>query len=677
MLCENVKSYLANSKGLPFFYVVGDEDYKEILSEFTQSGVIIDRVSDFCPKDDKYPDIDDIIDHFRTLDMDYRQNKHVLIGLGEYLALRGAEITEKVLRRLKNTTLGTARVIILLRCVTPQINNLATEDGRIAEQKRLLVGENAISSLNVTCVKYFAQDNVALGIKNLLHDMEDCCGGKKYVKSDLDFSNSLIPVTYIHTAFSAVKQVASNSELAENMGTEAQWDRFFQELSKSEGSLDALFLKYGYEDEYEEDIYEKCAGFEFKNWIFFVFLKQKCKHIQNTYLKYVVSHTNYYEDLKNNLLTAIVGISRIDPRYGTFYSERKKLIKDFPESEVAIFIRENSVDPKESIYRYTDNTKIEREAIITWIAQYGYIDVVETIYPALAQYLKDYAFDCGALSEFITQYFKEYRIQKVTNRINPEFLELVESNAKTLPYTHLETRDSAILRIKDKKNSFLYWIDALGVEFLPYITYLVKKKGLSMHTDITYVELPTITSINRGFYEKWPGTQKFKESHLDEIKHKLEGGYFYTPGQAPIHLVSELKVVENAIDFAATELAMHKCKSFIIASDHGASRLAVLHHQEEKYETDTKGEHSGRCCKEFPDADLPNAIRENGYFVLSDYGRFKNSRAANVEVHGGATLEEVVVPVIRLSLRKQDDVVIKLVLCQDLVQVKMRKFSPF
>lgn len=31
MLCENVKSYLANSKGLPFFYVVGDEDYKEIL----------------------------------------------------------------------------------------------------------------------------------------------------------------------------------------------------------------------------------------------------------------------------------------------------------------------------------------------------------------------------------------------------------------------------------------------------------------------------------------------------------------------------------------------------------------------------------------------------------------------------------------------------------------------
>ena len=97
MLCENVKSYSANSKGLPFFYVVGDEDYKEILSEFTQSGVIIDRVSDFCPKDDKYPDIDDIIDHFRTLDMDYRQNKHVLIGLGEYLALEVRKLQKRYL----------------------------------------------------------------------------------------------------------------------------------------------------------------------------------------------------------------------------------------------------------------------------------------------------------------------------------------------------------------------------------------------------------------------------------------------------------------------------------------------------------------------------------------------------------------------------------------------------
>ena len=44
-------------------------------------------------------------------------------------------------------------------------------------------------------------------------------------------------------------------------------------------------------------------------------------------------------------------------------------------------------------------------------------------------------------------------------------------------------------------------------------------------------------------------------------------------------------------------------------------------------------------------------IKENGYFVRSDYGRYKGSRSANVEVHGGASLEEIIVPIITLKLK--------------------------
>lgn len=47
--------------------------------------------------------------------------------------------------------------------------------------------------------------------------------------------------------------------------------------------------------------------------------------------------------------------------------------------------------------------------------------------------------------------------------------------------------------------------------------------------------------------------------------------------------------------------------------------------------------------------------------MLADYGRFRKSRAANVEVHGGASLEEVIVPVITLTLKKQSDQIIKLI----------------
>lgn len=660
MLCEAVKSYLANAKGVPFFYAVGDENYNQILSELKQNSVIVDRISDFCPKDDKFPDIDDVIDYFRTLDTDYRQNKHALIGLGEYLALRGSAFAEKILRRLDKTTLGTARVVLLLRCVTQQVNALQMDDNRIVEQNRLHIEENAVSSVTVTCTSYFSQKDVAIGVKKLLHDLEDGLSRNIHAISALDFSQSLVPVSYIKTPFEAIQHVIPGVELTDSMGTTAQWEQFYQELLRCNGSLDKLFSRYDCADDFEEDIYEKCAGLEFKNWVFYISLKQNYDRIQNDYLAYVVANTDCYEDLRINLLTGIVHIPRSDGRFHNLYTERKKLVKGFPESEIAAFIRENQIDPMESIYRYTDNTKMEREAIISWVAQHGYIAEIEIIYPALAQYLGEYVFDCGGLSDELTKYFKQYRLMKVTNQITPEFLAQVEQNAQKLPYTHLETRDSAILRIPDKKDAFLYWIDALGVEYLSYIAILAKKKGLSIHVDIAYVELPTITSINKGFFEKWAGSKKEKEPRLDEIKHKEEGGYFYRPGQAPVHLASELEVIRKSIDRAATELAMHTCKTFVIASDHGASRLAVIHHQEEKYDTDTKGEHSGRCCKEFADADLPQAICENGYLVLADYGRFKNSRAANVEVHGGASLEEVIVPIITLSLKKQCDLIIEL-----------------
>lgn len=660
MLCEAVKSYLANAKGVPFFYAVGDENYNQLLSELKQNSVIVDRISDFCPKDDKFPDIDDVIDYFRTLDTDYRQNKHVLIGLGEYLALRGSAFAEKILRRLDKTTLGTARVVLLLRCVTQQVNALQMDDNRIVEQNRLYIEENAVSSVTVTCTSYFSQKDVAIGVKKLLHDLEDGLSRNIHAISALDFSQSLVPVSYIKTPFEAIQHVIPGVELTDSMGTTAQWEQFYQELLRCNGSLDKLFSRYDCADDFEEDIYEKCAGLEFKNWVFYISLKQNYDRIQNDYLAYVVANTDCYEDLRINLLTGIVHIPRSDGRFHNLYTERKKLVKGFPESEIAAFIRENQIDPMESIYRYTDNTKMEREAIISWVAQHGYIAEIEIIYPALAQYLGEYVFDCGGLSDELTKYFKQYRLMKVTNQITPEFLAQVEQNAQKLPYTHLETRDSAILRIPGKKDAFLYWIDALGVEYLSYIAILAKKKGLSIHVDIAYVELPTITSINKGFFEKWAGSKKEKEPRLDEIKHKEEGGYFYRPGQAPVHLASELEVIRKSIDRAATELAMHTCKTFVIASDHGASRQAVIHHQEEKYDTDTKGEHSGRCCKEFADADLPQAICENGYLVLADYGRFKNSRAANVEVHGGASLEEVIVPIITLSLKKQCDLIIEL-----------------
>jgi len=210
------------------------------------------------------------------------------------------------------------------------------------------------------------------------------------------------------------------------------------------------------------------------------------------------------------------------------------------------------------------------------------------------------------------------------------------------------------------------------VEYLSYITELARKKGLSIHIDVARADLPTITSVNKSFYDGWTGLSKYKEEELDETKHKKKGGYFYTEEKKPIHLVKELEIIKKAIECAKTSLAMHECRQFVIASDHGASRLAVLRKDENPHPTDTQGEHSGRCCKAYEESDREFVIEENGYFVRTDYGRYKGSREANVEVHGGASLEEILVPIITLKLKKQTDIDIR-VLNADSLQADRHK----
>ena len=659
MLCSDVKEYISTAKGLPFFYVVGDADYLSTLDELKQCGISIVRLSDFCSKEDKFPSIDDLIDNFRTSDVDYRDNKFVVVGLGEYLAIKGSVVAEAELRRLKNTTLGNARVILLLRGVPVQAMSIINDDKKVLGQKRAFIAKDLFTNISVTAVTEGLSTDAAKGIKGLLSEFENGACGNCLVNTALSFDDSLFPVSTITSAYSALKLYLKPFPFSEALGNKEYWERLLKDFKQCDNELAKVFEKNCIDDDCLSNLYENVAGKEYKNWLFFIYLKSIQGKLGTSYLSFVLDKTQTFEDFKSNILLSIIELGHLDTRYEKFYEERKRLIRGFPESEIAVFIKANEVDPEESIYGLTDNTLLEQKAIIQWVCKFGAQNIIKKVYPALGEYLDRYTFDCPALANELTEYFAEYKNQKVQNTVSPEFMSLVLNYASNHKYARLQTRDSAVNAVKEKRSAYLYWIDALGVEYLSYITALAKRKGLSMHVEIARADLPTITSKNKQFFENWTGGRKYKEERLDDIKHSDKGGYYFTECEYPIHLASELQVISDAVETAATELALHNCKSFIIASDHGASRLAVIKKQEEKYETDTKGEHSGRCCKSFEGCTLEHYIEEDGYIVLSDYGRFKGSRAANVEVHGGATLEEVVVPIITLTLKKQTGITIK------------------
>ncbi len=649
MLCKSVCNYISTAKGLPFFYVVGDEDYQTVLQELKQEGLEVVRVSDFCSSPERFPSIDELVDNFRTADVDFKSNKCVILGLGEYLALRGAEEADKVLRKLKSTTLGNARVVILLRGVAAQISNVISDDIRIQNQQRIFFSHNTETNIKIINLSKDLGVETQNGIQGLLQTMETGHVGTVLVSTDLMLDKSLFQVTSLTDSYALIKYYVKGFSFPKQYGSELFWSKLCKDLLKHNFNIDVIFETYGYNDDFDIDVYSKSNGYEYCNWIYFLALKYYREKITNSYLKYVVENTEDFNSFRNKIITAIIDISHLDVRHKRFYGERKKLVKDFPPEDIALFIHENEIDPQESIYNFTDNTLDERMGVINYIAKYGIPNNLEEIYPALAIYLKKYIFNCGPFSEELSEYFEEYKYQKLTNIINATFIEKVNKYAKSYKYTHLNTRDNIINSIQDKGSSILYWIDALGVEYLSYFVELSRQRGLAINIEIARADLPTITSINKGFYDSWT-TSKIKFSELDELKHEESGGFNYENCKTPIHLAKELDLLASVISRASSDLAMHKCKKVVIASDHGASRLAVLHSQEEKYETDTKGEHSGRCCKVF-DHDLENAIDENGYTVLADYGRFRGSRKSNVEVHGGASLEEVVVPIITLTLK--------------------------
>lgn len=669
MLCVEVAKYIETSKGLPFFYAVGDADYKDVLSELKQGGLSVVRVSQFCRSNDKFPDIDEMIDYFRTLDVDFKDNKFIVVGLGEYLALRGSEDAKQVLRRLKNVTLGNARVVFLLRAITRQMKDIALEDNRIVAKKLVYFSEEAWTNITILNNKFLGSDESKYGVKQLLFELEEGVTGSIEMFSELNYSDSMLPVTTMDRAFTVLSRMYSELLRVEAFGDEEQWTMLLNKISASTDYWQRTLENYL---NYEDDIQDYLLTEGFKNWIYFLNLKMHQDKIQNEYLSYVVELTDDAEQLKRNILIEITRVPHKDQRYKRLYAARKKLVKNFPESDIAVFIAENKVNPEEEIYRYTDNTNLEKEQVISWISQHGWNDIVPQIYPELGMYMKQYHFNCGSISTQLTEYFDLYKKQKIENRIYDGFMQLVYQYGKNFLYTKLQTQNVAINKIDGKELTKLYWIDALGVEYLSYITELARKKGLSIHVDVARADLPTITSVNKSFYDGWTGLSKYKEEELDEIKHKKKGGYFYTEEKKPIHLVKELEIIKKAIECAKTSLAMHECRQFVIASDHGASRLAVLKKDEKPHPTDSQGEHSGRCCKAYEESDREFVIEENGYFVRTDYGRYKGSREANVEVHGGASLEEILVPIITLKLKKQTDIDVR-VLNADSLQADRHK----
>lgn len=600
----------------------------------------------------------------------------VVIGLSSYVMLLGKKRAEELMARLQELSVA-GHVIVLLSHMKEIRLSRMQQDQHLSYRVLLLEGDpTPLPSIYLASPEENSFGQLVLpNIQALLEKLEqyDPVGGETSFAVRTSFHKEVFNESMysIRSSKGIYKELLRafpilKGDLEESWGTKEDWERFAQEwkeclswgaLAEKHFGIDAHFSAI-LEREYEQaDTYE--------TWLYWLLLKVQGAS-EDAYLSYALGKSRHWQDLWEHIFLSLSSLSFQMREFEKYCEGRKRLLEGqtIPATWVSEYQDAIAQKGRDAIWYLFAGTAWEEKMLFQCLADYDYtkeevMGVLKTHFPDLFAYMKSFTFTMHQkvperLVPLLTKYFDDYKWQKLMNHLTPDFKAQVNTLAEHRVYNQFPIRSLALSQMK-KENTMMYFVDALGVEYLSYISEKCKTYGLLLSIQVVHGELPSITSQNTEFMN--PAVINIKD--LDELKHESQT-YNYEKQKIPLHLVAELKAIDGVLQTIRDGLLTKEMKSAIIISDHGATRLAVLNDEEYGAEFivgESKGQHSGRCCQVEEDPGIPFAAYENGYAVLANYMRFKGSRKADVEVHGGATLEETLVPLLQISLKPKDPMV--------------------
>ncbi|SDZ75224.1 BREX-4 system phosphatase PglZ [Selenomonas ruminantium] len=670
MQCINdVASYCNNvSTGFPL--IIDTEDYDSFHDLIFRLRIDVAKkfiyVSDFC-KEGAIPNIE------QAYSSAFADGVHVLVGLSQACMLQSQSTLQEYLDRAVNETCREHTIILLMHC-REYLQKKCRQDVRLERRIRFLGNKNQpLPQIIIERNPRYARGKTYNSIGELLSALEQMTN--ESIKDSLMIS---LVTKYSPTLFNkAVYSVSQGPEsfdvlcqrfpvfssgFAKENGTEEQWQWLLERLEIE--SFEKIIA-----EEFKVFDLEMCVGDVLENndsnsnllWLYWLAIRIQGSN--NSYLNKAVKDIKNQLELEKTIYFSILSVDVNEKNFQQYYRERKKLLDKLKDNKrIAVqFCNEIGQKGRKAIFYLTDHTSDEQICAMKCLSYYDYTqkeikEILQRTLPQVYLYLDTFAFnesviqvDDKLLASELTDYFTEYKKQKVSNKIQTEFLTKVDKIAEERPYNRLLGRIATFKNLQCRDDS-PYFIDALGVEYLSYIKNRCKEYGLITEIRIAHSELPSITSLNKDYIDYFHDECK-NTKELDEIKHGVNY-YDYEKIKQPIHLLNELAVIDNVLKDIRMKLSQGIIKRAIIFSDHGASRLAVINESENgMIELEEKGKHSGRCCPIDEDPQIPYVTYENGYAVLANYERFKGGHKAEVEVHGGATLEEVLVPIIAITTK--------------------------
>jgi hypothetical protein len=251
---------------------------------------------------------------------------------------------------------------------------------------------------------------------------------------------------------------------------------------------------------------------------------------------------------------------------------------------------------------------------------------------------------------WLEDYFRCYKEAKIANKYTQEISEKI--NLINSDEAHFESWynnfKSTYTILKSRKDiEVFYWIDGLGVDWIPLVKKVIaeKKEQMIFLNEVLIARslLPTKTEINKKDLQRLLPKDKVleKSGDLDGLAHKNDN-------ISPFTINKEVELVRKSIEDI---LNRYIGKKIAIISDHGLTYLSQL--VQGKNMAGVESDHHGRIaiCK------TTSEVADNSYYRLDDKVTLcalkHESLCAKVPagqgIHGGCTPEEALVPIFIIS----------------------------
>lgn len=429
---------------------------------------------------------------------------------------------------------------------------------------------------------------------------------------------------------------------------EAQADELLCECAvKGSDPIEVLIERFGGKD------YLTCEKapirlYELKNdtlWDLYVWLL-KSKVRQETYLYHVLQKQMTADTFLYEYIVSSAKSCMDNKNAKAMADERAAVLKKMNTVEpmIAQFVSATENDIH-SVPFLNCGTSVETQGLIRRAAgvdiTLGLPSAFDEANPMINCYLSPY-FDYG--EERLTAYFNKLRCLRIKDSIDKAFVE--EAYWAEVP-PEIEKRDSLLSKFDDGETALLV-VDGLGAEYLPLLINVAKMNNLKIaQRQIVSVNLPTSTKFNNINWSDAHRLQDVRQadniSHTGYSKHEKCG---YEENLAELLAVFQKTILVRVI----SGLTNHK--RVIVTADHGSSYLAVAAYKAKlsntiEWEDPDDWRYTAVCVgKDAPDELEPVYYPECGcfYFVVKGYNRLPKRGGKLYGLHGGATLEERLVP---------------------------------